>query len=786
MRKLLILLTCSTILAGSVIAATLEAYPRIALVLSGGIVTRGLSEIGVIKALEEEHIPIAYVAGTSMGSVLGSLLAQGYSAAEIEDIAKSIDWIQAFVQSSDYKNLLLGEKEKYGKYSLRMEMEGMRPIVPRSLVNEQRPAFLFTEISIRALNITDFNKFKIPFRANATDLETGKEKVFSSGYLPKVLQASAAVPLMLSPVEIDGHLYVDGGAVDNLPVELVKEFKPDIIVAVNLGAELKKKEELNSLFSVLSQNLSFLQMESAAKHRQQADILIEPDISKYSFADFGKIEEIIDIGYQAARKKIPELKKLIAKKGGVLSIPAKKVVSGRQINDIYLNGNTLYPKIVLANLISSETGAAYDPKKAESDRQRIWQKYFFDGYKLANVTVSFEAENGKLSFSIREGALEGTRFSGVENFSDFFLREKIRDLPIFNIKMVSDNVDRLYSTGFFENVGFTLLPGERGTVLVYTLKEKNHNSLAIGLRYDTYQQLSMLGDLNLNFSKGQNFQQTISAKIGNEYNFQLITGFWPRRFGQNLLGEFSLFYFNKSQDLYSGSNLDSTFHYLTKGARLGAKLNIEPLGRVSSGIEFSDVSYEKIFSLLPNESITKLFLKTRLDFLDEPIFPKSGVAANFEYYQGLNALAGTYDFSKFKVDLEAYMPLPWQQVIFAKSKLYLGRGDVPISERYRLGGEGTMVGYGRDQFVGKDMAQLRLGIRLPLAVPESGLVEGLYVSLVQDMGIATSNINDLKNGQWNTGFGAELQFNTLLGLASKLSLGFGQKTALFFSVGNEF
>ena len=786
MKKGFILILCLFCLASTAISATSESYPRIALVLSGGIVTRGLSEIGVIKALEEEHIPISYVAGTSMGSVLGSLLAQGYSAAEIEDIARSIDWIQAFVQSSDYKNLLLGEKEKFGKYSLRMEMEGMRPIVPRSLVNEQRPAFLFTEISIRALNITDFNKFKIPFRANATDLETGKEKVFSGGYLPKVLEASAAVPMMLSPVEIDGHLYVDGGAVDNLPVELVKEFKPDIIIAVNLGADLRKKEELNSLFSVLSQNLSFLQKESAEKHRRQADILIEPDISKYSFADFGKIEEIIDLGYQAAKQKMPELKKMIAQKGGVLMAPERKTATGQLVRNIYINGNTLYPKIVLAELVSSETNVPYDPKKAASDRQRIWQKYFFDGYKLAEVEVSFEAGNGKLCFTVREGAVEETRFSGAQNFSDFFLRDKIRALKIFNIKVVSDNVDLLYSTGFFENVGFTLLPGEKGTVLVYTLKEKNHNSVAIGLRYDTYQQLSLLSDLNLNFSKGQNFQQTISAKIGNEYNFQLITGFWPRRFGQNLLGEFSLFYFNKSQDLYSGSNLDYTFHYLTKGARLGVKLNIEPLGRISSGIDFSEVYYEKIFSLLPNESITKLFLKTRLDFLDEPIFPSSGVAANFEYYQGLNALAGNFDFSKMKVDLEGYLPLPWQQVIFAKSKLYLGRGNVPLSERFRLGGEENLVGYGRDQFIGKDVAQLRLGCRLPLSLPESGLVEGVYLSLFQDLGIATSDINDLKNGQWNAGYGAEMQFNTILGLASKLSLGFGQKTALFFSIGNEF
>ncbi|MBU1867532.1 MAG: patatin-like phospholipase family protein, partial [Candidatus Margulisbacteria bacterium] len=139
-KAAILLLICLTT-AGAAYAA----QPRIALVLSGGIATRGLSEIGVIKALEEENIPISYVVGTSMGAVLGSLVAQGYTADEIKQIAKSIDWLQAFVQYTDYKNLLFGEKEKYGKYLFRVDLNGLRPIIPDSLVNGQKPALIFSE-----------------------------------------------------------------------------------------------------------------------------------------------------------------------------------------------------------------------------------------------------------------------------------------------------------------------------------------------------------------------------------------------------------------------------------------------------------------------------------------------------------------------------------------------------------------------------------------------------------------------------------------------------------------
>jgi predicted acylesterase/phospholipase RssA len=791
-KRFLIAIFCLAIAIYPAFSETQEVYPRIALVLSGGIVTRGLSEIGVIKALEEEHIPIAYVAGTSMGAVLGSLLAQGYTASEIEQIAKSIDWMQAFVQSSDYKNLLFGEKEKYGKYLLSLDLQGLKPVIPSSLVNEQKPSLLFTEISIRALNIRDFDRLKIPFRANATDLETGGEVALSSGYLPRVLQASAAVPMMLPPVEIEGKLLIDGGAVNNLPVNLVKGFHPDIVVAVNLGMELRKKEELNSIISIMSQNLAFLQKENTERNRKQADILIEPDVSRYSFADFGRIVEIIEIGYQAARQKMPALKQLIAKKIKAAANQSRLETKSHRgiiiIKNIYINGNTVYPQLVLPSLISSEVGAPFEAEKAERDRVAIWHKYYFDGYKLAEAAVSFESRAGDLKFTVAEGKIGVVRFTGRENFSEVFLKDKIRYQPVFNMQNVSENIDRLYSTGYFDRVGFTVMPAAGGYVLEYQLKEKNYNSLALGLRYDTYQNLSLLADLNLVFSRSQNFQQMVSLKIGNEYNYQFVTEFWPKRFGQNLLGEFAFFYFLKNQDLYTGSQLNSTFHYLSRGLRLGGKINIEPLGQIATGIESYSVSYERIFSLLADENITKLYIRTKVDFLDEPLFPKQGVAAQFEYQQALPVLGDNYDFSKAKMDLAAYLPLPWQHVVFAKGKVYLGKGQVPLSENYRLGGEENLVGFGRDQFIGKDLLQVRLGYRLPLRAPSpaSGLIEGVYLSLLQDYGMTANRVNDLDLARGNAGYGAEFQFNTLLGLAARLNIGFGQGSAIFFAVGNEF
>jgi len=760
--------------------------PRIALVLSGGIVTRGLSEIGVIKALEEENIPVDYVAGTSMGAVLGSLLAQGYNADEIEMIAKSINWTQAFAQGQDYKNLLFGEKEKFGRYMLSLELDGFKPVIPASLVAPQKPSVLFTEISIKGLNTKKFNNFKIPFRANATDIETGEEIVFSSGYLPAVLRASSAVPVMMAPIEIDGRLLVDGGAVNNLPVNLVTEFNPDIIIAVNLGMGLKTKEEINSFLSVLSQSLAFPQKKAAEANRSLADVLIEPDIEKYGFADFNKIDEIIEVGYQAAKAKIPEIKRLIAEKGK--TVPEKRAsrFEYEPIIKISFFGNSVYAAEDLERLIASRTGEAFDLEKAQQDKRAIWRQYFSDGYKLVDVAGVFDPDSGALIYEIDEGYVELVQITGRKNLSNVFLQSKIRGHSVFNMKAVHANIDRLYATGYFESVNFAVVPGIDGWTVEYKVKEKKRNSLSVGMRYDTYEQLALLTDLKMKFFESQNFSNTLSLKIGNEFSARFISEFWPERFGNNLLGEATLFYDKKVQDIYSGSRVSSSFYYLPKGLKVAAKANVEPFGQVSSGILLTHVNYENIFSIFPDENIAKAFVRTEVDALDNPISPKGGFSAGLEYQQSALLLGGQYDFAKVIADASAYVSLPRSHVIFAKGYLQLGKGDLPLSESHRIGGATNLLGYGRTQYLGKHAATLRFGYRIPLFYSATGILENVYLSFLQDFGIAVNNISNFSTANAIGGYGAEIQADTILGLSSRLSVGMGQAAYLYFAIGNEF
>jgi len=210
------------------------------------------------------------------------------------------------------------------------------------------------------------------------------------------------------------------------------------------------------------------------------------------------------------------------------------------------------------------------------------------------------------------------------------------------------------------------------------------------------------------------------------------------------------------------------------------------LGQISSGFETTVVSYGKVFSIVPDENLTRWFIKTRLDFLNEPLFPSKGILAQLEYQQSMLALGNNYDFSKTKIDTAAYLPVIWSHVAFIKSRIYLGQGNIPFSELYRLGGEATLLGYGRDQLSGKQMLQLRLGYRVPLATTSNGLMKGLYLSLLQDFGLVANDTSEISWDRRYASYGAELQFETLLGLSARFSFGMGQKSLIFLAIGNEF
>jgi len=281
---------------------------RVGLVLSGGG-ARGLAHIGVIKVLEEAGVQVQCVAGTSMGSIIGGLYAICYSGAELDSLARHIDWDAIVFDQLSRRDISMEEKEEQARYI------GMFPFdwktrsisLPSGLVAGQNFQTLVSRLTLSVHHIGNFNDFPRPFVCLATDLETGDAVVMNTGSLADAIRASMSIPSMFTPVERDGRLLVDGGIVRNYPVSEVRELGANYIIGCDVSTMLYKKNELQSLVRVMQQCLNFGGYTGIMDERENTNILILPDVDRYSITDFQKADTLIALGERAAREHLPEL-----------------------------------------------------------------------------------------------------------------------------------------------------------------------------------------------------------------------------------------------------------------------------------------------------------------------------------------------------------------------------------------------------------------------------------------------------------------------------------------------
>lgn len=286
--------------------------PKVGLVLSGGG-AKGLAHIGVLKVIDSLGIKVDYIGGTSMGAIIGGLYASGYSAKQLDSIFQNID-TDALVQ--DY--VPRGSKSFYEKrndeiYALTLPFDKFKIGLPTALSKGMYNFNLLSRLTKHVGHINNFNELPIPFFCIATDVERGTEVILDKGVLAQVMVASGAIPSLYNPIEIDGQLLVDGGVVNNYPIEEVKNKGADIIIGVDVQDGLKNRSELKGASSVLVQITNFSMIEKMENKRAQTDIYIKPDIQGYTVLSFDEGEKIIPKGKTAALEVINKLLPLSSK-----------------------------------------------------------------------------------------------------------------------------------------------------------------------------------------------------------------------------------------------------------------------------------------------------------------------------------------------------------------------------------------------------------------------------------------------------------------------------------------
>lgn len=277
--------------------------PRIGLVLEGGGAL-GLAHIGVIEWLEEHRIPVDVIAGTSMGGLVGGIYATGESPAQMKEMIREIKWKEVLGGVTPYSDLSFRRKEDRRDYPNRFEF-GLKhgAQFPSGFNSGQEVGLILDRVGAPYSQMKSFDDLPIAFRCVSTDLVGGKAFVFEGGSLARALRATMSLPAFFSPVHEGERLYVDGGLLDNLPVDVARRMGVDIVIAVHLQTRTFTGNEALSSFGVLQRAMSVTIAINELRSMEKADILLTADVSKYSSIDYNSFDEIEVEGYKAAEQR---------------------------------------------------------------------------------------------------------------------------------------------------------------------------------------------------------------------------------------------------------------------------------------------------------------------------------------------------------------------------------------------------------------------------------------------------------------------------------------------------
>lgn len=380
-------------------ARTLEGKPagerkKVAIVLSGGG-AKGISHIGILKVLEEAGIPIDYVVGTSMGSIVGGLYSIGYTPQMLDSLARAQDWMFLLTDRLERPALSFPEKEKADKYLLTLPINrDKKKLIPSGLIKGQNIYSLFCDLTAGYHQRTDFSQLPIPFACVATDIVSGKPVVLDKGNLPLAMRASMAIPGVFTPIQLDSMLLIDGGIVNNFPCDVARAMGADVIIGVNVLGDRRTLDRLNTASDIIGQIIDTYSMNGLEANKKMLDIYIHPQLMEYNAASFSAadVDTFLIRGERAAREQWDDLIRLKAKIG----IPADAPFPPREH---YLAHDTIYIRGINFEGVPKKDRKWLLKKSGLAENNRIAMQ---DLRKAINILygtksysgITYELENG--------------------------------------------------------------------------------------------------------------------------------------------------------------------------------------------------------------------------------------------------------------------------------------------------------------------------------------------------------------------------------------------------------
>ena len=388
---------------------------KIGLVLSGGT-AKGLAHIGILKVLDEEKVPIEYVTGTSMGSIIGGMYSVGYTPEEIEEIAISMDWMSLFSDKIERKDKGAVRNSIEDKNSTVIPIKNFMPKLPSGVVGGKTASQRLNELFYGALRVEDFRKFPRKFAAVATDLESGEGVMIDKGSIATAIRESLSIPSVFAPIRDGKRLYIDGGVVRNLPVQDVKVLGADYTIGVNVGDGFTKRDESKmNLIDVITDTTTIAGRQEVERQIRMLDLYMKPDLEKFESYDFSKVKEIIAAGEAVARANIDKIRKL-SNPELYEKLEEKRKEFRRTWKDEYnitgivIDGNKKYTRTYFDKFFPKRLGTL-----TRLDMEKIVNNIYQNG---DFTTVYYEVKDNDLIINVQEKPSDYLTLSGNINNED--------------------------------------------------------------------------------------------------------------------------------------------------------------------------------------------------------------------------------------------------------------------------------------------------------------------------------------------------------------------------------
>ncbi|AQA16988.1 hypothetical protein BST95_00885 [Halioglobus japonicus] len=513
--------------ASTAIASQDDATTTNALVLAGGG-ARGIAHAGVIAALEEMQIPVNAIAGTSMGALVGGLYAIGMTPEELKLVVDNMAWGEAFQDSVDRNNLPQRRKSDDYDYptSLSVAFKDGQFSIPLGIVQGQQVRQIIKDLVIRAEHIRDFDELAIPYRAVATDIESGDAYIFSKGNMVTAMRASMSLPALLAPVEHDGRLLVDGGLAMNIPVEVGRQIGGERLIVVDIGTPLRTREEITSILGVTDQMLNFLTRKNSLEQLSTLgdnDILIKPDLTGIGMLDFEETEVIFQRGYDAAMAMRNQLLPLAVSDAAWADYLAHRTIPSAtepMVARIDIENNSNVSDDLIRARLHQQTDAALDRDQLGEDIEEI---YALGHWEIIDYEVMREPEGDVLAIDARAKSWGDDQLKlGMNLASDLEGGSEINLGTSYRWTGLTDLGGELYARG---QVGDTILFGAQfyqpldvmsRFFVVPEINYRDHDATTLGPEYDPNEVVGTwrVRRLSAQLDTGVNLFDSIQGRLG--------------------------------------------------------------------------------------------------------------------------------------------------------------------------------------------------------------------------------------------------------------------------------